>query len=218
MTSERQKVANQANARYSTGPKSPEGKAVVRFNARRHGLLARDVVLPEEDARAFEELSNEVRAHLSPAGPIEKFLVDRVVNDMWRLERVARAERALFESRIHGLRADRFAKQVASYQRSILDLASIGTNITDKGSHAKAKEALGRAESERDRDEVLLGRAIDADAKEADAFTKLARYERSRERSLYRALGELRHEQDKRRNCASSPISDAITLDTEDTE
>ena len=49
MTSERQRAANQANARHSTGPKTPEGKAAVRLNAFRHGLLARDVVLPEED-------------------------------------------------------------------------------------------------------------------------------------------------------------------------
>ena len=53
MTSERQKAANQANALHSTGPKTPEGKAVVRFNAFRHGLLARDVVLPGEDADAL---------------------------------------------------------------------------------------------------------------------------------------------------------------------
>jgi hypothetical protein len=52
-------------------------------------------------------------------------------------------------------------------------------------SHAQgSREALGRASYERDRDEVLLGRAIDADAKGGDAFAKLARYERSLERSL----------------------------------
>ena len=45
MTSQRQKAANQANARRSTGPQTPEGKAVTRLNALRHGLLARDVVL-----------------------------------------------------------------------------------------------------------------------------------------------------------------------------
>ena len=45
MTSERQKAANQANALHSTGPKTEEGKAAVRFNPLRHGLLARDVVL-----------------------------------------------------------------------------------------------------------------------------------------------------------------------------
>ena len=71
MTSERQKSANQANARLSTGPKTPEGKAVVRLNAIRHGLLARDVVLPGEDADAFEDLWKEVWAEFSPVGPIE---------------------------------------------------------------------------------------------------------------------------------------------------
>jgi hypothetical protein len=111
VTSERRKTANQANARRSTGPKTPEGKAVVRLNALRHGLLARDVVLPGEDADAFEDLWNQVRANFSPVGPIEELLVDRVVNAIWRLRRLARAETALFHSRINGLRADRLARQ-----------------------------------------------------------------------------------------------------------
>jgi hypothetical protein len=58
VTSERQKAANQANARHSTGPKTRKGKAIVRFNAVRHGLLTRDVVLPGEDADSFEDLWN----------------------------------------------------------------------------------------------------------------------------------------------------------------
>jgi hypothetical protein len=65
MTSERQKAANRANALHSTGPKTQEGKAVVRLNALRHGLLTRDVVLPGENADAFEDLLNQVRAELS---------------------------------------------------------------------------------------------------------------------------------------------------------
>ena len=96
MTNERQKAANRANALHSTGPKTPEGKAVVRLNALRHGLLTRDVVLPGEDADAFEDLWNQVRANFSPVGPIEEFLVERVVNALWRLRRLARAETALF--------------------------------------------------------------------------------------------------------------------------
>ena len=67
------------------------------------------------------------------------------------------------------------------------------------------------------RDEVLLGRARDADAKDGDTFGKLIRYERSLERSLFRTLEELRQLQDKRRNRPSSPISDAVTLDANDT-
>ena len=212
MTSERQKAANQTNARRSTGPQTPEGKAVIRLNALRHGLLARDVVLPGEDADAFEDLWNQVRADLSPMGPIEELLSERVVNAMWRLRRLARAETALFHWRVHGLRADRLAKQVRSYEETLLDRLSFPTDITDKASHGEATEALGHAEDERDRDEVLLGCALDADAKEGDAFGKLARYETSLERSLFRTLYELRQVQDERRNRRPSPILDAVAL------
>ena len=217
MTSERQKAANQANALHSTGPKTQEGKAAVRFNAFRHGLLARDVVLPGEDADGFEDLWNQVRADLAPVGPIEEFLVDRVVNAMWRLRRLGRAETALFHSRVQGLKADRLADQVRSCEVSLADF-SFPTRITDKAAHSEAKEALEQAKYERDRDEVLLGRAIDADAKEGDAFAKLARYERSLERSLLRDLDELRQRQDRRRNRPSPPILDAVTLVAGDTE
>ncbi len=94
MTSERQKAANRANARRSTGPKSLAGKRAVRLNALRHGLLARDVVLPDEPADAFEDLRNAVHADLAPSGPVEGLLADRVVNAMWRLRRLERAEAA----------------------------------------------------------------------------------------------------------------------------
>jgi hypothetical protein len=40
MTSEKQTQANQRNARKSTGPKTSEGKAVTRYNATKHDLLA----------------------------------------------------------------------------------------------------------------------------------------------------------------------------------
>ena len=217
MTSERQKAANQANARHSTGPKTRKGKAVVRFNALRHGLLTRDVVLPGEDADAFEDLWNKVRANLSPVGPIEESLVNRVVNAMWRLQRSERAETALFYWRMQGLKADRLAIEVRSYDVTIACM-SLPTHITDKAAHAEASEALGRAKYERDRDEVLLGRALDTDAKEGDALGKLARYERSLERSLFRTLDELHQLQDRRRNRPSPPIWMPDTLATGDTE
>jgi len=141
---------------------------------------------------------------------------------MWRLQRLARAETALFHWRVHELKANRLAKQVCSYEKTFLDglsgLSFSAPEITDKASHAEATEALGQATYERDRDEVLLGRALDADAKEGDTFAKLARYETSLERSLFRTLYELRQIQDKRRNRPTTRISDAITLDANDTK
>jgi hypothetical protein len=137
---------------------------------------------------------------------------------MWRLRRLERAETALFYSRMHGLKANRLAIQKRSYEETFTDRMHMRPDITDKAAHTKASEALGRARYEQDRDEVLLGRAIDADAREGDAFAKLARYERSLERSLFRALDELRHIQDKRLNGPSPPILDAATLNTEGIE
>jgi hypothetical protein len=220
VTSERQKAANQANALHSTGPKTPEGKAAVRLNALRHGLLTRDVVLPGEDADAFEDLLNQVRADLSPVGPIEELLADRMVNAMWRLRRLARAETALFDWRVRAVKAGELADQVRSYEyyESFPDLKTFGPFVTDKAAHREAKEALAGAIRERDRDEILLGRALGADAKEGDALGKLARYERSLERSLFRNLVELRQLQERRQNRPAPPILDADTLEPGDTE
>jgi hypothetical protein len=220
VTSEARKTANQANARLSTGPKSLKGKSIVRFNALRHGLLARDVVLPGEDADAFEDLWNQIRADLSPAGPIEALLVDRIVNAMWRLRRVTRAETALFHWRVHELKANRLRQEVRSYETDPLfgGFSFSATEITDKASHSEASAALEQAKYERDRDEVLLGCALDADAKEGDTFAKLARYETRIERSLLRTLNELRQVQQERRKRQSSPILDAMTVTAGDTE
>jgi hypothetical protein len=215
MTSERQKAANRANARHSTGPKTQEGKAVVRLNALRHGLLTRDVVLPGEDADAFEDLLNQVRAELSPVGPIEELLVDRVVNTTWRLGRLAQTETAFFDWRVQVLKVAQLADQVRSYE---LAFPVFARDITDKAAHTEAKEALARTKRERDQDKLLLGRALDADAKEGNTLGKLGRYERSLERSLFRTLDELRQLQDRRRNRPAPPILDAVTPAAGDTE
>jgi hypothetical protein len=53
MTSDRKAEANRRNALKSTGPKTPEGKAAVRLNALKHGLLSQEILLPGEDEEAL---------------------------------------------------------------------------------------------------------------------------------------------------------------------
>jgi hypothetical protein len=104
MTTAQQQAANRRNAAKSTGPKTPEGKAVVALNAMKHGLLSRHVLLPDEDEAALVELGKRLRAHLQPVGELEVLLVDRIVTAAWRLRRVLAMETSLFET----YRADSF--------------------------------------------------------------------------------------------------------------
>lgn len=74
--SPRKLAANQQNARQSTGPRTPEGKANVRFNAVKHGLLAQEVIVPvgdEQEKRAeFESRLEDLWRHYAPVGPVEE--------------------------------------------------------------------------------------------------------------------------------------------------
>lgn len=97
MATAKQRTANRQNARKSTGPKTPKGKAVVALNAIKHGLLSRHVLLADEDEAALVELGKRLRTHLQPVGEFEVLLVDRMVTAAWRLRRVLAIETSLFE-------------------------------------------------------------------------------------------------------------------------
>ena len=67
MTSARKAAANRQNALKSTGPKTPDGKAAVRLNALRHGLLSQEILLPGEDEEALRELAEGLRLSCNPS-------------------------------------------------------------------------------------------------------------------------------------------------------
>jgi hypothetical protein len=96
MATEKQLAANRANAQRSTGPRTAEGKAAVRLNALKHGLLAETMVLPNESQDEFLDLSQRVHNELSPQGEIEEFLATQVASYIWRLRRARRVEAGLF--------------------------------------------------------------------------------------------------------------------------
>src|SRR5690349_16501479 len=97
MTSEAQIEANRRNAAMSTGPRTPEGKAVAASNALKHGLLSREVRIQGESEADLIEFGKRLRGHLRPYGELELLLADRVVSTAWRLRRVISVERGLYE-------------------------------------------------------------------------------------------------------------------------
>jgi hypothetical protein len=97
MATKKQIEANRRNAKKSTGPKTPAGKAKSAQNALKHGLLASCPVLPEEDPMAYELLRANLHKELCPEGQLETLLVNRIAAAQWRLARVPGLEAALFE-------------------------------------------------------------------------------------------------------------------------
>src|SRR5215212_2413514 len=102
MASEKQAKANRANALNSTGPKTPEGKAAVRLNALKHGLLSRETLLPGEDEEALRELGERLRGELQPAGELENLFVERIIASYWRLRHLGRVEAGIFAWELYG--------------------------------------------------------------------------------------------------------------------
>src|ERR687883_147224 len=121
MTSDKQAQANRRNALKSTGPKTPEGKAAVRYNAMKHGLLSEDVVLlPGEDEAALRELGELLREELQPVGELENLLVDRISAAHWRLRRLGRVEAGIFAWELYGELAERAQHEARTYESNLL--------------------------------------------------------------------------------------------------
>ncbi len=95
MASPRQILANQANSRLATGPKTPEGKARSAHNAVRHGLTARDVVVLDGEREEFESFLESFRAELAPDGILERTVFDQIVRASWNMRRIRRLESSL---------------------------------------------------------------------------------------------------------------------------
>ena len=92
MATRRQIRAFRKNAQHSTGPRTPEGKARSSQNARKHGLFARDTVLPDENPEEFIQLIADLEQELEAGGDFERRLVRHIADAEWRMRRLVRLE------------------------------------------------------------------------------------------------------------------------------
>lgn len=75
------------------GPKTEEGKEVVRWNATRHGISSPKPVVPGlEKQEDWESHRDGIMENLTPVGHLEVTLAERVAVLSWRLHRVTRYE------------------------------------------------------------------------------------------------------------------------------
>jgi hypothetical protein len=96
MSSDAQIHANRANAELSTGPKTPEGKAKSSLNAVKTGLTGRTVLLPAEDAAAYQRHIQRFFDEYEPSTDAEEALVQSVADTEWRLLRIPSLEMGIY--------------------------------------------------------------------------------------------------------------------------
>ena len=103
MVSPKQLEANRTNAQKG-GVKTTEGKAIVKYNALKHGLLAQEVVITvgegAENPEEFNSFLGDLKTQLSPEGVLEEMLVEKIAVAYWRLRRAYRYEAGLIRQEL----------------------------------------------------------------------------------------------------------------------
>jgi hypothetical protein len=88
---------NRRNARQSTGPKTPEGKARSSQNAIDHGCASQAILLHNESPTLLASLRQSLLDHFQPANPVEQQLVLDLVAARWRTFRTWAHESATLD-------------------------------------------------------------------------------------------------------------------------
>jgi hypothetical protein len=116
MTTKKRILANRQNSKLSTGPRTSNGKVTVSQNSLKHGLLAHDVLLPNENPEALRELLEGLRREFEPVGVLEALLVDDIVWHAWRLRRFRKIEVGILSWRYQQTSVDPNGMEFSSLQ------------------------------------------------------------------------------------------------------
>ena len=100
MPSLKQIEANRLNARKSTGPRTPAGKAVSRFNALKAGIDAGAEAIPGEDPEQLRLLLADYYERFQPCRPEQYALVDALITNDWLLRRLRKIEGQLWKDQL----------------------------------------------------------------------------------------------------------------------
>jgi len=90
--SQKKLQANCRNAKLSKGPKTKEGKAKSKMNALKHGLTAKELILPGENEKQFKELRKALKREYKPETATQQVCFRQVVQSAWCLLRAAKAD------------------------------------------------------------------------------------------------------------------------------
>lgn len=105
--------------------------AAVRFNALKHGVLSRHVVLPHEDRGEFDDLLAALIMEHQPGGATELHLVEELAGILWRKRRVLMAEGASINRNLKNLTGTEINSPIPAAVPFERGLSSKGADLTD---------------------------------------------------------------------------------------
>ncbi len=152
MSSNAQILANQGNAQLSTGPKTPEGRAISSLNAVKTGLTGRTVLLPGDDAAAYEQHVRRFFTEQQPGNDAENTLVQSLADTEWRLLRIPSLEMGIYAlGRIE--LANKFESADPAVQSALIDAQIF---VTYQRQLANLSIQEGRLRKHREKDQAAL--------------------------------------------------------------
>jgi hypothetical protein len=138
--SEKQHQANRQNAQQSTGPKTPEGKSAIRFNALTYGLRTRETIFPLENAEEYSDLWDELEAEWQPQTRTERLYLETMVTSQWLLKRLADSEKRIYQCIAHV--EERFKTLAYVYKQRAQLERSFRTAIADMKQSRMERKAI----------------------------------------------------------------------------
>ena len=87
------------NGQLSEGPTSAEGKRIVSGNALKHGFASETIAVKIEERAAYGRKLQSWVDQLTPVGPVEETLVERICRNSWKLAKIAEREDELLDVR-----------------------------------------------------------------------------------------------------------------------
>jgi hypothetical protein len=115
--SEAQIKANPENSKHSTGPRSVQGRAIVSYNHRTHGLIGRFMLLPDEKSGDYELLVRTIYDEHNPQTDTEFRLANSVIQHYWLMQRAIRLQEELIHDMYDSPGQDVDSKKLALFMR-----------------------------------------------------------------------------------------------------
>jgi hypothetical protein len=122
----------------AAGSNGAKRKGIGKWNALKHGILSRSVVVrngdSEETQKSFDFLHASLRDDLKPEGALEEILVEKIAVSYWRLRRVMRSETGEIEESL--------GNNISRLQPSLLGLLSEEKRRQQLREHSDGIKAL----------------------------------------------------------------------------